>query len=641
MQWSSLPHLFQIQAQKWKSRPVVYGKYGHHWRPLTWSQVARRAQAIGAGLIALGTQFQEKVGIWSKSGPNWVLCDLGALHAGIVNVPLYEGCSDDELVYILRDSGCVGLFVQGQDHFDRILKLAALMPDLRWVISLEEDIQATHVPLSSTDASKAVSTSFLLSQFSPKVSLNQNDLQVLSLIDLELLGEKQPEYKQMVQDRVDQLNLDHLLTLQYTSGTTGEPKGVMMTHGNLLANCEGAFKAVPIHSNDILLSFLPLSHSFERVAGYYMPLLFAGAQIYFSEGLGRLIRNLNEVSPTIMTGMPRIYEKIYARFRGRQGAQGKIQKWIAQWALKVSHHSNQALQSNRSPSFWIQSQLQFMQNKIFKELRDRLGGRLRFMVSGGAPLAIEVAEFFYATGLVILEGYGLSETGPVLSVNRINQPRFGTVGQPLYNVQIKCADDGEILAKGDNITQGYINKDQDTRDLFTEDGWLKTGDIGRFDERGYLIIEDRKKDLFKTSNGKQIAPQFLERILNSSPLIEQSYVAGERRPYCVALLVLSKIEIQLWAKQSGFILPEGGSQVWTECDEIYQLVRTVIDTFNQKLPQYETIKRFYLCPASFEGDRLTTASLKLKRKKLLEVYHHEIDAMYTPQHRSDCLPLST
>ena len=644
LRWTSTPALFYQQAARWQSRPLVFGKRDHHWRPLTWSQVALRAQSIAAGLISLGSMPQQRVAIWAMSSPEWVLCDLGALSAGLVSVPIYEGCSDEELLYILRDCECTGIFIQGEERLSRLLALASLSPELKWIITLD-DREASEV--NPPQDPPSITSSFLLSRFkemdtpslSPETPAEEgsrdellNDHPPPRTLTLSALEALYPgssvEVDERVTARIEALQLDDLMTLQYTSGTTGEPKGVMMTHRNILTNCKGAIEAVPVGPADVLLSFLPLSHSFERMAGYYMPTLFGGAQIYFAEGLGRLIRNMYEVSPTIVTGVPRIYEKIYARFRGRGGAQGMMQRTLTQWALKNVKSANRSIRKGRSPKPLVQRQIDFAQQHLFKELRARLGGRLRFMVSGGAPLAIDVAEFFHAAGLLILEGYGLSETAPVLSVNRPQSFRFGSVGRPLYNVHVRCAEDGEILVQGDNLTQGYINKHEESLSLYTEDGWLKTGDLGHFDEDGFLYITDRKKDLFKTASGKLIAPQYLERVLNSSPVIEQSYIFGDRSPYCVALIVPSAQELTLWATHEGIDLPNGGLKVWVTLPQVYTLISQEVGRLNRKLARHETIKRFHLCGETFEGLQLTTYSLKLKRRAVMEAYAHEISGLY-------------
>ncbi len=624
--WPSIPALFYSQARRWQSRPLVHGKRGLHWRPLTWSQVALRARAAAAGLAALGVEEGGRVGVWAPSSPEWVLADLAALSAGAVNVPVYEACSRDELIYVLRDSSCEGLFVGGEERLEQVLSLRSYLPDLRWVVTLDGRAASPNPPPPA-----ALSVSFLLSGLPEAPPAREEPpLNTLTLEALEQLGERAVERGELAADeverRVSRITRATLATLQYTSGTTGEPKGVRLTHGNLLSNCEGTIEAVPVTPSDTLLSFLPLSHSFERLAGYYAPVLFGGAQLYFAEGLGRLLRNMQEVSPTIVTGVPRVYEKVYARFRGARGPEGVAQRALLGLALKAERLATAAQRRGAAPGAWISAQRALTRDLLFGELRARLGGRLRFMVSGGAPLSEEVAEFFHAAGLLILEGYGLSEASPVLAVNRPGAYRFGSVGRPLFNVQLKCAADGEVLARGPNLTSGYLNKPAETAALFDEEGWLKTGDIGRLDEEGYLYITDRKKDLFKTASGKLIAPQFIERALNSSPLIEQSFVLGDKRPYCVALLLPSAAELPRWAAREGVALHEGGLDAWARQPEVYAALEAEVARINRALARHETIKAFALCGESF--DHLSTASLKIKRGAVYESYRAELEELY-------------
>ena len=643
----SIPHLFLAQADRWESRPLAYGKANLHWRPLTWRQVARRSLAIAEGLISFEIEQGQRGVLWMKSSPEWMLCDLGTLSAGMINVPIHDGASDQEVIYLLRDSGAVVVFVQDIKRARRLDALSELLPELRYVFILDaqgDPSSSVRGEKLSSDHLAAIRSSYLLRD----IVVQQHDEKQshLAFYSLEQLEERtSPEG--VLEQRLEQLNPQDIMTLQYTSGTTGEPKGVMLTHQNILSNCQAAIDAVPITSDDVLLSFLPLSHSFERVAGYYMPMLFGSATLYFSEGYGRLIRNLNEVSPTIMTGVPRIYEKIYARFRGKRGAQGRVQRLLTRWALRLdqplkrdevatSHRLFSAtsyLQSIESFSAPLRAQGQRLNRYLFSEFRQRLGGRLRLMVSGGAPLDVEVARFFHAAGLLILEGYGLSETGPVLTVNRPSAYRFGSVGQPLLSVDIKLADDGEILAQGPNVTQGYFRKSEETQVLFNEDGWLCTGDVGRFDQEGYLYITGRKKDIFKSAGGKLIAPQFIEHLFNSSPLIEQTYVIGDKRPYCVAFIVPSQTELKAWAQDIGYPLAPQGRKAWVKDLRVIDLFEREVERLNQRLSRHETIKRFRLCSESFIGGELTTASLKIKRDAALALYHEEIETLYGAQSR--------
>ncbi|MCB9546647.1 MAG: long-chain fatty acid--CoA ligase [Myxococcales bacterium] len=582
---------------------MVYGKRDRHWRPLTWGQMGRRVNLAAAGLCGLGVERGGRVAIVSDSGPEWVLADLAIQSAGAVSVPAYETSTPDQLAWLLEHAECRQVFVHNRAQLDKVLQVAPRLPQLAHVIHLDERILEGRRPTVPPG------------------------VQVQSLLELEQRGDD-PALLAEVEARVAALTSDDLLTIIYTSGTTGVPKGVMLTHGNLIANCEGAGRALAVSSDDVLLSFLPLSHSFERMAGYYMSMLFCGATVYFAEGMGRLIQNMAEVRPTVVTGVPRVYEKIYARFMATRGQAGLIKRGLADLALSVGRRMSKLRQSGREPGRLLEAGYRLTADQVFSGLRERLGGRLRFLVSGGAPLAPEIAAFFHAAGLLLLEGYGLTETSPVVSVNRLSDFRFGTVGRPLDNVRVRLAEDGEILVKGPSVMRGYYKDAAATARVLDAEGWLATGDIGVFEPDGKLRITDRKKDLFKTASGKYIAPQHLERLLTGRPLVEQACVIGDRRPYCVALIVPDLPALSDWARESGLD--------WRSTADLLRLpaVRErfgrEVEAVNAELARHETLKKFDLLADPFtEAEGLLTPSQKVRRKQVLTRYAVEIEALYS------------
>lgn len=594
----SIPAVFREQVQKLQSRPMVWGKRDRHWRPLTWAQMGQRAAHVAAGLCALGVAPGDRVGILAESGPEWVLADLAALSAAGVVVSVYETSPPDQAEYILRDSGARSVFVGSRYHLSTVLGVRHRLPALQHVICLDDRVELPVVP----------------------------GVELLNLHDLERLGEMRglvPE----VDRRVAALGEDDLLTLIYTSGTTGIPKGVMITHGNVLANCAATLKAVPVRADDVVLSFLPMSHSLERMAGYYMASLFGGAPIYYAESMGRLIHNLGEVRPTLMIGVPRVFEKIHARFMARRDGASFARRRVIDWALLVGRRVSQLRQRGQEPSGLLLAQYKLANDQVFQGLRDRLGGRIRFFISGAAPLAAEVGEFFHAAGLLILEGYGLSETSPVVSVNRPHDFRFGTVGKPLDNVRIRIAEDGEILVRGPNIMRGYYNQPEETARAVDPEGWLHTGDIGELDDDGFLRITDRKKDLFKTSSGKYVAPQHLERLLNGRRYIDQACVVGDARPFSVALLVPAFDDLEQWARDTGLAFRNREDLVGRP--EVKALVQAEVDRVNAEVARHEAIRDFCLLPRPFtEAEGLLTPSLKVRRKAVVAAFSAEIDALY-------------
>lgn len=599
----SIPAIFREQVAKLKARPMVYGKRDRHWRPLTWAQMGARVDHAAAGLITVDIEAGEPVAILADSGPEWVLADLAILSAGAVTVPIYETSSPAQIRWLLDHAGCRLVFVHTAEQLSKVLEVRDALPKLEYVVHFDERI--------------------LRGEGAP---VPPPDLRVMSLLELEARGHERGSVA-AVDARVAALGSDDLLTIIYTSGTTGVPKGVMLTHGNLIANCEGAAEALPVSAEDTILSFLPLSHSFERMAVGYMALLFNGATVYFAEGMGRLIQNMAEVRPTVMTAVPRFYEKVYARFMAGRDRANLVERTVSRWALAVGRRVSRAREAGRTVHPLWHAQYKVAGDQVFARLRDRLGGRLRFLVSGGAPLAAEVAAFFHAAGVLILEGYGLTETAPVVSVNRLDNFRFGTVGLPLSNVRVRLATDGEIMVKGPNVMRGYYRDAAATKAVLDAHGWLATGDVGVFEPDGFLRITDRKKDLFKTANGKYIAPQHLERLLQSRPLIDQACVIGDRRPYCVALLVPDMPAIEALARDKG--LDWRGSADLLRLKPVIKALAADVDAVNAELERHEQVRAFRLLSDPFtEAAGLITPTQKIKRRAVIRRYGATLEALY-------------
>ncbi len=581
----SIPAVFREQAEALRSRPMAYSKIGGHWRPLTWAQMRERVDHAAAGLCALDIEPGDRVAVFAQSSVEWVLFDLACATAGAVSVPIPETSTPGTVRHILADAGCVAAFVGGPSLLETALSLCPGLSDLRLVVhGFEADAR----------------------QQAPGVTC-------VSLLGLERLGIERND-PGTVDTRAAALGPDDLLTLIYTSGTTGEPKGVMLSHGNIIANCEGCARALPVRSDDVLLSFLPLSHAFERTTGYYMALLFGGATVYYASSVKRLFREIAEVKPTIMTGVPRVYERIYARFEQARNRASASRRLLMHAGLAIGQRVARARQRRDDLSLPVKLGYRLARDQLFDPLTERLGGRVRFFVSGGAPLRPEVGEFFMAAGVLILEGYGLTEAGPVISVNRPESVRFGSVGQPLHNVRVRLAEDHEILVRGPNVMPGYWRRPDDTAAVL-RDGWLHTGDVGRFDARGRLCITDRKKDLFKSSGGKYVAPQRLEALLAGLPEIDQACVVGDGRPWCGALIVPDFDAL-------------GGRAELSE-REVHARIRAAIGRIEDELERHEHIRNFRVIDAPFtEADGLLTATLKVRRARVIERYRAEVQAMY-------------
>jgi long-chain acyl-CoA synthetase len=417
---------------------------------------------------------------------------------------------------------------------------------------------------------------------------------------------------------------EDLATIIYTSGTTGEPKGVMLTHANLVANLRGAAPSLDLSQEDVALSFLPLSHAFERMVAFIY--LFSGVSIVFAESFDTVARDLLQVRPTVLTGVPRVYEKLNARIvevgHSTPGVKGKI----FHWAIQAGMARSGALLRGRSPGPITQLKAAVADRLVFSTIRERLGGRLRFAASGSAPLAANILEFFFAIGIPVIEGYGLTETAPILTFNPQNAPRVGTVGKAIGGVDLRIAPDGEILARGPNVMHGYFNKPEATAAVL-EDGWFHTGDIGQLDADGYLTITDRKKDLLVTSGGKKIAPQPIEAILKRSPLVSEAVILGDRRKYAAALIVPEFAALERRLKDLGRP-PAPREQLITRPD-VMALYQEIVDALNRELSQFERIKRIALLPSEFsvESGELTP-TLKVKRKVVEQKWQEKIEELY-------------
>jgi len=418
------------------------------------------------------------------------------------------------------------------------------------------------------------------------------------------------------------INPDDLLTLIYTSGTTGNPKGAMLSHNNLISNIKSGKKSIHVDESDVFLSFLPLSHVFERMVGHFTGLTSGGC-VYYAESIDKVADNMGEIKPTIMASVPRLYEKMYAKILDKVSNDPPLRQKIFWWAISVGKEAMPYICKNSRPSGWLGFKFGLAEKLVFSKIKERVGGRLRFFVSGGAPLSQEIAEFFAAANIIILEGYGLTETSPVITNNRLEDVKFGTVGKPIDGVEVKIAEDGEIICRGENVMLGYYNNEAATREAIDENGWFHTGDIGEFDEDGFLRITDRKKNIIVTSGGKNIAPAPMEIALITSKYIEQVVVLGDRRNFVSALIVAAKETLSEWAHEQGI----DGDIIQDE--RTLKLFENEVSKAMAGFAHYETVKKFKLVDDewSVESGELTP-TLKVKRKVIEEKYADLIDSIY-------------
>jgi len=592
----SLGAVFRNRVEKYGDRTYLKVKGKGGYRDVSWKQVFRQVSGVAGGLLKMGIEPGHKVAILSENRPEWAYTDLGCLSIGAVDVPIYATNTPEQCSYIIKDSDSRLVFVSGGHQLAKLLAKRDELDDVQKVIVMDE--WATY-PYSDW-----------VMGFREFV---EEGLQNLDDNKLRQLTEAVEE--------------DDLATFIYTSGTTGAPKGVMLTHGNFLANCRDIAELGFVDDTDIVLSFLPLSHSFERTAGYYTP-TYIGATIAYAEDMDHLLNNIGEIRPTFMASVPRFYEKVYSTVKSGVEQSPPAKQKIFHWAVSVGEKVSKRKMYKKSIPPFLAAKYKIAEKLVFSKLQERMGGRLKFFVSGGAPLAKEIAEFFHAAGILILEGYGLTETSPVLTTNRPDDYRFGTVGKPLRSVEIRLSDgDKEILARGPNIMKGYYKLPDQTAEVLEDDGWFHTGDVGEWDPDGFLKVTDRLKDLIKTSGGKYVAPQHLEGLLIQDRFIEQVNVVGDKRKYCTALIVPNFDQLEQWAGEQGIQWKDRKELVSKQ--EVYDLIKKSVQNVNKNLPSYETIKDFRLLPEEFtQENNMLTPTMKVKRKVVNQVYADLIESMY-------------
>jgi long-chain acyl-CoA synthetase len=575
-----------------KACHLLYKKDGA-WRPISSAAFRQAVEELSLGLRALGVEPGDRVAILAENRPEWAFADLATLTAAAVDVPIYASSTPAQVLYILNDSGAKVVFVSNAAQEAKVAEVRAQAPALRHVIRMAED-----------SSPGALSLAEVRERGRPPLSGDPG----------------------AVRARAGAAGADDLATIIYTSGTTGEPKGVMLSHANIVSNVEAAIVAFPVFGpDDVALSFLPLCHIFERMAGYYM-MLSRGVTIAYAESVEAVPANMAEVRPTVMCSVPRLYEKMHARIQEKVAADPPLRQRVFRWAMGVGLEAFRHRVRNTQAPAGLRLKRALADRLVFAKIKQRVGGRLKIFVSGGAPLSREIAEFFGAAGLLILEGYGLTETSPVITVNRPRDFRPGTVGRPLDGVEVKIAPDGEILTRGPHVMKGYYNKPAATAEAIDRDGWFHTGDVG-FLEDGFLTITDRKKDIIVTSGGKNIAPQPIEGALKQSPLIAEAVMIGNKRNFPAALVVPKFEALEKWAAGRGIAFRNREDLV--QRPEIVAHYEQAVKEATGGLAKFEQIKKIALLPREFslEGGELTP-TLKVKRRVVEQKYKEMIDRMY-------------
>ena len=591
---ATLNELFYGAIDRFIDRPVAMrSKHGGKWQDLSYRELHERVEAASMGLRELGLRPGDRVAILSENRPEWAIIDYACLTARCSDVPVYPTLPAGQIAYILEDAGARAICVSTREQLDKILEIRDQLPDLEQVVVFDGEAGGAGV-----------------SGFEELLSRGR------------AARERYPDLR----SQALQATPDDLATLIYTSGTTGKPKGVMLTHGNLASNVAAGQQVLALRDTDECLSFLPLSHIFERMAGHYT-MMQAGATINYAEGIEQVSPNMIELGPTVVISVPRLYEKIYARVLENAMSGSGLKQRIFFWAKGTAEVWAERVLAGRPVPTIMGLKKKLADRLVFSKLQARTGGRLRFFASGGAPLSPEIAKFFYAAGLPILEGYGLTETSPIISVNTFDHMKLGTVGQPLPGVEVRIAEDGEILCRGPNVMKGYYHLPEATAEALDADGWFHTGDIGLLDEDGYLKITDRKKDIIVTAGGKNIAPQPIENTIKTNRYVLNAVMLGDKRKFPILLVVPDFEVLRAWADQAGIDYQNDTELVANA--KVAAMVEGEIKKSLRGLARFEVPKKMLLVDRDFTIDSgELTPTLKVKRRVIEQNYRDRIEALY-------------
>jgi len=600
MAYANLAEMFFDRAAALATRPRYRHRTADGWHDVTWEKMAERVRAIAAGLVQLGVEPGDRVAILSATRAEWMEIDFAILACGALTVPIYQSNLPAECGYILANSESAVVFVENAKQRAKIEEVTGRGFELD---GITQTIDLCAVVTIEGESGAGQSLAGLMHR------------------GREALGSVLHE----IDRRIADVRRDQLATIVYTSGTTGPPKGVLQTHGNHLAAVESLLRLGVAREGDVDFFFLPLAHSFARLIEYFG--VAVGSVTAFARGIDTLADDLASARPNLVPAVPRIYEKLYARMQAARDESGALARALFDWAVGVGRARSRCEQAGRPVPALVRVQHALAHRLVFARIHRLLGGNVRYMVSGGAALSREIAEFFHAIGILILEGYGLTETTPILTCNRPDAFRFGTVGLPLDCCEVRIAADGEILARGANVALGYHRQPEATAESWDAEGWFHTGDIGEFDADGFLRITDRKKDLIKTSGGKYVAPQKIENLLKLEPHVSQAVVIGDDRKYCVALVTLDVDEVVRWAKAHG--IEDASPEALAAAPAVRQLIESEVAHVNRELASFEQLKYFRILPRDLtvETGELTP-SLKVKRKVVAERYRREIEEMY-------------
>jgi long-chain acyl-CoA synthetase len=587
---ATISQVFEARAHKYGARAFLKDKPGKVWTDHSWTEISDAAGKLRAGLLSLGVRPGDRVAILSDNCPEWIVVDQAILGLGAIVVPLYTTSGLEETAHVISDSGAKIVAAKGPEMIKKILGLASSIPEVTAIVAMDHGAQSA----PAADATPAIITMASVSGDAPAA---------------------------IVEGRSDDL-----ATIIYTSGTTGTPKGVMLSHGNILANCEDSLAALTLNDTDMTLSHLPIAHSFERTAGYYT-VTMAGGTIAFAESLGQIASNLLEVEPTVVLTVPRLLEVIHSRVMRTVESSPPIRQRLFKMALAAGEQAAEYRHRGKPVPPMLAVSMALFRRLVFARVRAIFGNRMRYLISGGAPLPTEINRFLSAAEIPIVEGYGLTEAAPVVACNLHAKTRIGTVGQPLARIQVETAPDGELLLRGPNIMKGYYKLEADTKEAIDENGWLHTGDIAKIDVEGYISITDRKKEIIVLSGGKNVSPAYVESKLVGDKFISQACVVGDRRKHLAALLVPDYENLAEFLTSNQ--LDPKNPEALAKSPALKALLHQRIREINKQLSDVEAIVGFTIIAQPFtqENGELTP-SLKVRRKIVQAHFKEQIDAMF-------------
>jgi long-chain acyl-CoA synthetase len=581
--FKSIPDAFFKRARANSMRAFEVFKYRNSWFSRTFKESGRKILSIAGALRSIGVKKGDKVVIISQTRSEWLLTDLAIQSCGAITVPIYPNISPETASFILKDSEAKVVFAEKPKNLEKL--------DLSGV---------KNVIIFEKDKEKESGDFILLDEFENK-------------------GEN-------LHDKVsfEKIGLDDIATIVYTSGTTGLPKGVILTQGNILSMVHSVSQIIQPKEDDVIFAWLPFAHIFGRLIIFYSA--YNAVTLAYAESLVKIIENIKDIRPTLFPSVPRIYEKAYERIRA-SASSSPLKAKIFEFAQKIGEIYVEYLRNSEAPPPHILLLYKFADALVFSKIREVFGGRIRLCISGGAAIRPEIAKFFTAAGIKLLEGYGLTETASVVAVNRENKFKFGSFGLPIPYVDLKISPDGELLIKAPSVTPGYYKREEETRELFTEDGWMKTGDLVEMDEEGFLFFKGRKKNIIVTSFGKNIAPEPIEEEIKKDPLIDSVAIFGDERPYLVALITLNRQELLEFAKRNNI---KGDVNALIKNEAVRKYVKEVIDRVNEKRPSYERIHKFEIVPDEWTAETgELTPTLKVKRYEIYNKYKDIIEKLYS------------